>query len=191
MMTVTGAWGTGGNLYLGFHDPLSPESGRLDLYQVDGKRVFNYRYRGENKVFIDRAFAESVTQEWTATHPPQTAIQTGGGMVEAANLQDVWYVQMLKIGEAWYPTKQFHTFTGPECDRAEHWHANAHAAWGLNMRGLVSFDMTPERVKQRSAPLIEWEDPSGCGAGKVADVEVKNIMISREEAMALLGKIIQ
>ncbi|HTK59578.1 MAG TPA: hypothetical protein VL283_00060 [Candidatus Baltobacteraceae bacterium] len=190
MMSGVGAFGSNGRTYLGVHDPLSPESGALDIYQVDGARLFNYRYRGTTSVFIEWAYAQSPKAEWVAAHPPQAALDVSG--VETANLQDAWFIEMLNIGTAWYPAKQFHKGTGPECQGAEHWHANTGTAWGLEFRNSGNyFETNPERIRAREAPLAEWTDPEGCGAGKTPDVKLYNVMISREEASALVSKIVR
>jgi hypothetical protein len=190
MMSGVGAFGSNGETYLGVHDPLSPESGALDMYRVEGARMYDYRYRGNHAVFIEWAYAQSVKQEWIETHPPRAALDVSG--LESRNLQDAWFIEMLKIGTAWYPIKQFHTFTGPECDRAEHWHANTGKAWGLEFRDHGDyFETNPERIQARHAPLAEWSDPGECGAGKTAAVERYNVLLSKEEASALVSKIVE
>ncbi len=190
MMSGVGAFGSNGRTYLGVHDPLSHESGALDMYPVDGARMFNYRYRGNTAVFIEWAYAQSPRADWVAAHPPKTALDVSG--FESGNLQDVWFVEMLKIGTAWYPVKQFHKFTGPECDRAEHWHANTGTAWGLEFRNHGNyFETNPEKVNARNAPTVQWADTVDCGAGKTAQVELHNVMISRAEAGALVAQIVE
>jgi hypothetical protein len=190
MVSGVGAFGSNGQTYLGLHDPLSPESGALDIYHVEGARMDGYRYRGNTVVYIEWAYAQSPKEEWVARHPPATRIDVSG--IEARNLQDVWFVEMLNIGTAWYPVKQFHKFTGPECDRAEHWHANTGTAWGLEFRNRGTHEETnPERVRAREAPVTSWTDPGECGAGKTAQVKLFNVMIGRSEAGALVAKIVK
>ncbi len=190
MMSGVGAFGANGKTYLGVHDPLSPESGALDMYPVEGARMFNYRYRGTTAVFIEWAYAQSPKAEWVERHPPKIALDVSG--IETRNLEDTWFIEMLKIGTAWYPVKQFHKFTGPECDRAEHWHANTGTAWGLEFRNHGDyFESNPERVRAREAPVAQWTDPGECGAGKTAQVELYDVMISRSEAGALVAKIVE
>ena len=190
MTSSVGAFRSNGTTYLGMHDPLSPEAGRLDIYRVDGNRMLDYRYRGNTKVFIEFAYAQSPTEEWVAQHPPQVALDARG-FTETQNLQDVMFVDAIKIGTAWYPSKQFHTFTGPECDRAEHWHANTGTAWGLEYGNESSADFVPEKVRVRRFPSVSWTDPGNCGAGKSAEVQHRNVMISKEEAFDLVSKIVQ
>ena len=196
MMTAVGSWTTNGETYIGVHDPLSPANSRLDLYNVDGKRIYNYPYRGNTKVFINRAFAESVTEEWISEHPPQTAIQTAGGMFEQQDLQNVWFIEVLQIGDVFYPIQQFERFTAPACPESccggdEHWHAKKGTAWGLNLAGHKYFETNPATIRARNASVSEWRDPFGsCGAGRTADVRVRTIMISRSEAAALIAQIV-
>ena len=190
MVSGVGAFGSNGQTYLGIHDPASPESGALDMYAVSGARMYNYRYRGNYAVFIEWAYAQSPKAEWVAQHPPATALDVSG--LESRNLQDVWFVEMLNIGTAWYPAKQFHKAHGPECEEEEHWHANAGTAWGLEFKAHGnSFETNPERVRAREAPLAQWTDPGECGAGKTGLVDLQNVMISRSEAGALVAKIVE
>ncbi|HJV32499.1 MAG TPA: hypothetical protein VJ694_00560 [Patescibacteria group bacterium] len=190
MMSGVGAFGANGQAYLGVHDPLSPETGRLDMYEVRGSRIFDYRYRGNTMVFIEFAYAQSPTEAWVAEHPPQTALDARG-FLETQNLAGSMFVDAIKIGTAWYPSKQFHTGTGPECAGAEHWHANIHTAWGLQYGDKSSVQFVPEAVRARHFPAVQWTDPDGCGAGKVGEVEHRNIMISKDEAYDLVSKIVQ
>lgn len=193
MMSGAGAFGSNGRTYLGVHDPLSQEAGRLDMYHVDGSRIYDYRYRGNSAVFIEFAYAQSPNAAWVADHPLSVQLDTNG-MAESANLQGTWFVDMLKIGNAWFPVKQFHTFKGDtqeECDAEEHWHSNGNPVWGLDMTGHNYFDTNPESVLARNAPVVSWSDTFTCGAGKTAEVERHNVMVSRAEAFALLGNIIE
>lgn len=190
MVSGVGAFGMNGKTYLGLHDPLSPESGALDMYNVDGSKIYDYRYRGDTSVFIEWAYAQSPTDAWVKDHPPSTSLDASG--LETRNLQDVWFVPMLRIGTAWYPVRQFHEFTGQECDRQEHWHANTGTAWGLEFRNHGNyFETNPERVVARSAPVTQWTDPEGCGAGKTSEVERFDVMVSRSEAGELVSHIVQ
>lgn len=59
MVTVVDAYTELGDLFLDFHDPLSPGPGRLDIYRINGTRVENYRYQGNTTTFIRKAYAES------------------------------------------------------------------------------------------------------------------------------------
>ncbi len=189
MVSGVGAFGSNGQTYLGLHDPLSPETGALDMYPVRGARMDNYRYRGDTTVFIEWAYAQSPKAEWVAQHPPQTALDVSG--IETRNLQDVWFIQAISIGTAWYPVKQFHVTTGPECDQEEHWHANTGTAWGIDFKLRRSWDETnPEVVRANQGPVVQWTDPGECGAGKQPK-QVYNIMIGKEEAYDLIGKIVQ
>lgn len=190
MMSAVGAFGMGGKNYLGLHDPASPDTGRLDIYPIERSRIYNYRYRGNSSVFIEYAIAESPTEEWVKTHPPRVAIRTGGAVGESQNFQDVWMVDMINIGNGWYPTVQFHKFTGPECDRAEHWHANAGTAHGLRLSDEEYFETNPQRILARNAPLVSWTDPGNCGAGKSAVVQRANVMVSMDEAGAIAGQLL-
>lgn len=188
MLSAVGAFGANGKTYLGLHDPASPGPNRLDVYENIKSRMYNYRYRGNYAVFIEYAIAESPTEAWVKDHPATSVIETTGGIVEARDAQDTWFVDALKIGNAWYPTAQFHTFVGPECDKAEHWHANFGTALGFDLKGKPDFDYNPSNVQSRHADIVEWKDPESCGAGKVAQVERKNILISKEEAERMAAK---
>lgn len=190
MVSGVGAFGANGKTYLGLHDPLSPESGALDIYHVEGARMDNYRYRGNTVVYIEWAYAQSPKADWVAAHPPATRIDVSG--LEARNLQDVWFVDAISIGTSWYPVKQFHKFTGPECDQEEHWHANRGTAWGINFVGRRAFDETnPEKILANQGPLVEWTDPGECGAGKTREKQVYGIMLGKDEAYDLVSKIVE
>jgi len=190
MTSTVGAFGSDGQMYLGLHDPLSPEAGRLDIYEVRKNRMLDYRYRGNTKVFIEFAYAQSPTEAWVADHPPQTRLDTRG-FAETQNLQDSMFVDAIRIGTAWYPSKQFHKATGPECDGAEHWHANVGTAWGLEFGSQSAAQFVPEQVSARHLSTVQWTDPNGCGAGKTAQVSHLNIMISKDEAYDLVSKIVE
>lgn len=71
MVTVVGAWTAGNSEYLDIHDPVSTGPGTLDIYQIDGTRVENYRYQGTAVTFIRYAIAESPIEEATPT-PTET-----------------------------------------------------------------------------------------------------------------------
>jgi len=190
MTSVVGAFGAYGETYLGLHDPLSPEPGRLDIYKVSKDRMFDYRYRGNTKVFIEYAYAQSPTEAWVKDHPPATRLDESG-FAETQDLQDVMFVDSLNIGTAWYPIKQFHKFKGTECDHEEHWHANTGSAYGLEFGSRSNAKFVPAEVNGRSLPVVAWTDPDGCGAGKVKDVVNLNVMISKSEAFDLVSKIVQ
>jgi hypothetical protein len=191
VMSGVGAFGQDGHTYLGVHDPLSPESGRLDMYEIDGTRVFNYRYRGNSMVFIDRAFAQSVTAEWIAAHPPSAALDTTS-LVESQNFHETMLVDTIQIGQAWYPVMQFHQGTGPECENKMHWHANSGLAWGVDRTGFQPFELSnPEKVYRSRNDVKSWKDPDGCGAGKVADVVHRTILITNDEAGKLVAGIVK
>ncbi len=59
MVTVVGAFSFGSKKYLDFHDPLSPGPRKLDIYEIDGTHIINYRYRGRTIAYIRYAIAES------------------------------------------------------------------------------------------------------------------------------------
>lgn len=190
MVSGVGAFGSNGKTYLGVHDPLSPESGALDIYPVEGARMDDYRYRGSTVAYIEWAYAQSPKAEWVAQHPPRTALDVSG--IESRDLQDVWFVEAIPIGTAWYPVKQFHKFTGPECDREEHWHANTGVAWGIDFARRRAFDeRNPETVRANQGPVVRWTDPGECGAGKTQEKKAYDIMLGREEAYDLVGKIVE
>lgn len=68
-------------------------------------------------------------------------------------------IKVIRYGDDYIPIDQLHTFTGPECDKAEHWHANT---------GLVT-TLKGEKVT----------DPNGCGFGKVSENPAIEIEVVR------------
>jgi hypothetical protein len=64
-------------------------------------------------------------------------------------------IDVIEYGGKQIPVSELHTFTGPECDEEEHWHANNGSATALD---------------GSSTP-----DSSECGYGKTKDVPVKSV----------------
>ena len=65
-------------------------------------------------------------------------------------------------------------------------------AWGIEFRNHGNyFETNPERVIARQAPVTQWTDPEGCGAGKTSQVQLFDVMISRSEAGDLVSKIVE
>lgn len=66
-------------------------------------------------------------------------------------------VKAIEYQWKYIPVDQLHSFTGPECDEAAHWHANAWSA------------------KATDGTTIS--DPGDCGYGKVAQVKVTTVFV--------------
>lgn len=68
-------------------------------------------------------------------------------------------IEVIEYQSEYIPTDQLHTFTGPECDEAEHWHANTGTVTALSGKQIT--------------------DSDECGFGKTKDVPAKMVTDTR------------
>lgn len=81
MVTAVGATGyADGTQTLDIHDPLSPGPSKLDIYKVNGTRVDDYKYGGNQVTYIRAAIAESPIT------PPPVVLEDKATPAENSNI---------------------------------------------------------------------------------------------------------
>lgn len=198
MVTTVGVRQTGQAFFIELHDPLSPGPEKLDIYQVDGTRVIDYRYQGQDVTYIRLAIAESPIESPAATPPAKnstTAVPrtTANPAAESdsstttvtktlrpktyspSDYYDATHVSMkvLLLDGVRYPLYQFYGYTDASVCSAPY--------YSSSMVGIpvYSMDFDPKQDP----------DPTGCGFGQIGKRTVDRVILTGDEFTELSNKI--